>query len=589
MSSAGALLRAARLAAPGRGRLALSLAMGAVAVGAGIGLLATSGYLISRAALGPAILTLTAAIVAVRSFAIARSASRYAERLLSHDVALRVLARMRRRLYERLIPLVPGRIPSMRDGDVLSRSVGDVEAMQDLYVRALGPPVVAVAVGALAAAVAWAMLPAAGVALAALLALAALALLLLAGLGGRRAGRRQGPARAALTAEVLEALRLAPELVAYGLEDERIRRVSEADRALARTARSDAAVGATSAGLLAALAGLGAALLLAVAVPAVAAGELDGVLLAALALLALAAVEALAPLPAAARGLSATATAARRIEEIIERPAPARDPERPLPVPPRPALALCGARLRYSHDGPWVLDGVDLRLDPGRHVAIVGASGSGKTTIANVLVRFRDLDAGRATLCGEDLARYAQEDVRRAVRLCEQEAHLFATSLRDNVRIGRPDADDAAIRAALARAGLGGWLRSLPEGLGTQVGEAGARVSGGQRSRIALARSLLSDAPVLVLDEPTAHLDAISTRAFVDDLIASARDASVLLITHSPIGLERFDEVLLIEGGRIVERGPHGRLLATSAGYRTLMGLAEPPADQAVMSSISSA
>ena len=337
-------------------------------------------------------------------------------------------------------------------------------------------------------------------------------------------------------------------------------------------------MGAFSSGLVAALAGLGAALVLAVAVPAVAGGELDGVLLAALALLALATVEALAPLPAAARSAATTASAARRIEEITERTPPVRDPERPLPVPDRPALALEGARLRYGPGGPWVLDGVDLRLDPGRRVAVVGASGSGKTTIANVLVRFRDLDAGRATLDGADLSLYAQDDVRRAVRLCAQDAHLFATSLRGNVRIGRPDADDAAVTATLQRAGLGDWLACLPQGLATQVGEAGALVSGGQRSRIALARALVSGAPVLILDEPAAHLDPLATRAFVDDLLDASGDASILLITHSAIGLDAFDEVLVLDGGRIAERGPHAALVETSARYRTLMGLSGSPA-----------
>jgi thiol reductant ABC exporter CydC subunit len=571
--AAAALARAARLAAPGRGRLALSLAMGALAVGAGIGLLATSGYLISRAALGPPILTLTVAIVAVRSFAIGRSVSRYAERLLSHEVALRVLADMRRRLYDRLVPLVPGGIRPMRGGDLLSRAVGDVDAMQHLYVRALGPPVVAVVVCAGAAAVAWAILPAAGLVLAIVLGGSALALPLLSGLAGRRAARRQGPSRAALTAEVLEAVQLAPELAAYGLEGERVARVRAADRDLARTARTDAAVGATGTGMVAALAALAAAAVLAVGVPAVADGALDGVMLAALALLALAAVEALAPLQVAAQHLGATATAARRLEEITERRPPAVDPPDPLPVPARPALALEGARLRYSPEGPWVLDGLDLRLDPGRRVAVVGASGAGKSTIANVLVRFRDLDEGRATLDGRDLRRYAQEDVRHAVRLCEQEAHLFATSIGDNVRIGRAGAAEGDVRAALARAGLGAWIDSLPDGLDTQVGEAGAEVSGGQRSRIALARALVSEAPVLVLDEPTAHLDAASTRAFVEDLLKGARQGSVLLVTHSPIGLEGFDEILVLEDGRIAERGRHADLLAAGGSYRALMGL----------------
>ncbi|MGD9694444.1 MAG: thiol reductant ABC exporter subunit CydC [Thermoleophilia bacterium] len=571
--SAGALARAARLAAPGRGRLALALVAGVLAVGSAIALLATSGYLISRAAQGPPILTLTVAIVAVRACAIGRALFRYVERLSSHDVALRVLAGMRRRLYERLVPLVPGGIPAMRPGDLLSRLVADVDAMQDLFVRVLGPPVVAVVVCAGASGVAWAILPQAGLVLAVVLLGSAVALTAAAATSGRRAARRQAGARAALTAEIVEDVRLAPDLAAYGLEDERVDRVRALDADLARTARADAAAGATTTGALAALAGLAAAAVLWVGIPAVADGRLDGVLLAALALLALASVEALAPLPAAAQRLRAMATAAGRLEEVSRRRPPVADPAEPLPVPARPALALEGARLRWSEDGPWVLDGVDLRLDPGRRAAVVGRSGAGKSTVASVLARFRDLDGGRALLDGRDLSRYAQDDLRRAVRLCDQDAHLFAASIRDNVRIGRTGAEDGEVLDALRRAGLGDWVAGLPDGLDTQVGEDGAEVSGGQRSRIALARTLVSRAPVLVLDEPTAHLDPAGTGAFVRDLLDGAGDDSVLLITHSPIGLDRFDEVIVLHDGRIADRGTHAELVARSDLYRELMAL----------------
>ena len=416
-----------------------------MAAGAAIGLLVTSGYLISAAALEPPILTLTVAIVGVRTFAVLRATSRYAERLSSHDVALRVLADTRRRLYDRLVPLVPGGLPRLRGGDLLSRAIADVDSLQHLYVRALGPPVVAAIVCALAVAVGWIMLPAAGIALAVVLGAAAIALPVMSAAAGRRAGRRQAPARAALTAEVLEAIQLAPELAAYGLEDDRIDRVRADDRRLMRTGRSDAAIGATGTGVVTALGGIAAAIVLAVSIPAVVSGELDGVLLAALALLALAAVDTLAPLPVAAQHLSATATAMERLEEITERPAPVADPADPVPVGPRPALALAGARLRYSPDGPWVLDGVDLRLEPGRRVAVVGPSGAGKSTIANALVRFRDLDGGGYLIDGIDARRHAQADIRRAVRLCSR------------TPICSPPASARTSASATRRPTTGGW------------------------------------------------------------------------------------------------------------------------------------
>jgi thiol reductant ABC exporter CydC subunit len=549
VSGVHALRGALRLADTGRLRLALSLAAALVAAGAGVALLAVSGYLISRAAERPAILTLTVAIVAVRTLAIGRAVARYAERLLSHDVALRILARTRRTVFARLVPLVPGGLPRLRGGDLLGRLVDDVDQLQHLYVSGLGPPLVAAGVTAGAAGAAFALYPPAGVLLLLLLGTAALVLPSAAALAGRRAGRRQAPARAALASEVLETVQAAPEIAAFGLAGPRIARVRAADAALARASRGDAAVAALGGAAVAALAGLAAAAMLAVCAPAVHDGRLDGVLLAALALLALAAVDALAPLPDAARRLSAILTSARRVAEVTETPPPVRDPARPLPVGPAPALALEGARLAYG-DGPPVLDGADLRLPAGARVALVGPSGAGKTSIAEVLVRFRDLDGGRALLDGEDLGRYDQDDVRRAVRLCEQDAHLFTGTVRDNLLIGRPDATDAELRAALAVVGLGPWLAGLPAGLDSPVGESGAQVSGGERARIAVARTVLSDAPVLILDEPTAHLDATSARALIRDLLAATAGRSILMITHSRIGLDAFDAVLELRDGR---------------------------------------
>jgi ATP-binding cassette subfamily C protein CydC len=269
--------------------------------------------------------------------------------------------------------------------------------------------------------------------------------------------------------------------------------------------------------------------------------------LAVLAFLALSSFEAVAPLPAAAQQRASAASVARRLDEIATAPAPVANPETPRSVGPSPVLAIEAGRFRYDADGPWVIDGIDLELAPGRRVALVGPSGSGKSTVARVLVRFCDLAEGRVTLDGHDLHEYRDDDVRRTIALHAEDAHLFATTIRDNVRLGRPGGDDAAVLDALGRAGARDWIATLPDGLDTLVGEDGTLVSGGQRQRIALARALLMGSPLLILDEPTAHLDEPTAAAFVDDLLAATQDVGLLLITHRLHGLDRFDEVISLK------------------------------------------
>jgi ATP-binding cassette, subfamily C, bacterial CydC len=566
-----ALTRVAALARPHRRRLALSVALGITAIGAGVGLLATSGYLVSKAALHPAILSLTVAIVGVRFFGVTRALARYLERLVSHDVAFRVLADIRVRFYERLVPLAPSGLERRAGGDLLSRFVADVDSLQHLYLRALAPPAVAVGVSVGAVAVAWWLHPAAALVLAAGLLVGGLVVPLVSALAGRATGRRQAPARADLTGEMVELLDGAAEIVVYGEQDARVARVEHADGRLVSLARRDAVLGGLTGGLSVLLSGVTVALVICVSVPAVRDGTLDGVVLAALALLTLGAFEAVVALPAAAQHLGQAAKAAARLEELADVEPPASEPALPRAAPAGTHLKLEGARARYRDDGPWVLDGVDLELSLGRRVALVGASGSGKTTIAHALVRFRDLDGGRALLDGHNLREYSQADVRAVVCLAGQESHLFASTIRENIRLARPSASDAEIAAALQRAGAWEWVCSLPDGLDTDVGQDGARVSGGQRQRIALARALLSEARILVLDEPTAHLDEESASAFVADLFASAGDLGLLMITHRVAELEDFDEIVVLEHARVAQRGTHAQLARRPGLYRELL------------------
>jgi ATP-binding cassette subfamily C protein CydC len=538
------------LAGASRRRLALAAVLGALTVVFGVGLMATAGYLITRAAEQPAILSLMTAIVAVRFFGIARPLARYLERLTSHDVALRGLGRIRSRVFERIEPLAPAQLEGYARGDLLSRMVADVDSLQNLHLRGVLPPLVALLAGALSVGAAAAFLPAAALVLAAGLVAGGVGVPVLAGHLVARTRQRQAPARGELSSELVDLLGAAPEIVAYGGEGAALARVRHADRALVRVARRDALVGGLADGLGLVVAGVTVAGVLGLAVGAHAAADLDRVLIAMLALLALASFEAVQPLSAVARELPATLGAGRRVLDLIDREPAVVDPTQPAP-PPRPpfAVALEDVRARYGSEEQPALDGVSLRLQPGRRVALLGASGAGKTTVVNLLLRFLDPEQGRLTLGGRDLRDYRQEDVRRLIAVAGQDSHLFSTSIRENVRVARPDASDTEVEQALRRARLWTWIRDLPDGADTLVGELGRELSGGQRQRLVLARALLADAPILVLDEPTAHVDPATAERLMEDILSAACERSVLLITHRPEGLGLVDEIITLDGG----------------------------------------
>ena len=366
---------------------------------------------------------------------------------------------------------------------------------------------------------------------------------------GRQSARREAADAGHLSAELVELVRGAPELVAYGRAGERLERLRRADAALVAGARRAALSEGAADAIRVLVTGATVVGVLAVSVQAHANGRLDRVLIAALALLALASFEAVQPLGQSARELVETLAAGRRVLELTDREPAVADPTDPVPCfRGTPPLALESVRVRYGPGEPRVLDGVSLRLDPGAKVALVGPSGAGKTTVANLLLRFLDPESGRVTLAGRDLREYAQEDVRRLIAVAGQDSYLFSTSIRENVRLARPDATDAAVEDVLRRAQIWDWVEGLPEGWDTLVGEEGRELSGGQRQRIALARALLAGAPILVLDEPTAHLDAPTAEALLDDVLDAAAGRTVLLITHRPEGLERMDGVVALRG-----------------------------------------
>ncbi|QSR30883.1 ABC transporter permease [Nocardioides sp. S5] len=533
--------------------------LGALSTASGVALTATAGWLITRASEQPPVLYLMVAIVGVRLFGLARPVLRHAERVLSHDVVLRELAERRAQVYADLVPLVPGRLGPRR-GDLLTRVVDDVDALLDDRLRVRQPVATAVLVGCGATLLTWLVAPAAGLVVLGVCATGAAAFAL-----ARRGVSAVEPevlaARAALGTGVEEVAHGLRELEQWAATPRALDAVRQQGDALAAAVRRSARAVAAASALTTAAAGLGVVLVAVTVTPA----EVSPALLALLLLVPLALADVTGGL-ADAGALSVRAGAAReRLDRLAATTPAVSDPPSPEPLPATHALALRDAELGWAERPVLALDSLDLR--PGEHVGITGPSGAGKSTLAATLVRFIDPVSGVALLGGTDLRRLTLDDVRRTVGLVDDDPHVFASSVAENVRLARPGASDDDVRDALDRARLGEWIDSLPDGVHTHVGAGSREVSGGERARLAMARALLADAPVLVLDEPTAHLDAATARAVAAQMLGSAArpGRSVVWITHGTIGLEAMDRVVHLDAARPVVTGGLSPALAGSA------------------------
>ena len=590
------LRRTLAIARPAAGRLALATLLGAGAVAAAIGLIATSAWLISRSSQHPQESAVAIAIVGVQFFALARGLCRYGERLVGHDAAFRVLSSLRVSVYERLERLAPLGLPTFRDGDLLARLVHDVDSLQDLLLRVVPPFAIALLIGLATVGLVWWMLPAAGLILLVALLIAGMLVPWLTGTLAARSEAKQAAARGLLTESVVDLLEGAPELIVNGAAPEQLRRTLEADRELTQVAQATSRTAGIGQGLTSLCCGLAMWGSLLVGVAAVHSGRLDSVLLAGIALIPLVAFELVTGLPAATQTLQRVRRAAARVQEVLDTPSPLQEPEQP-PMPAKPSRQLTGGeshRGRVSYGRPGLrdtheqrshhlrarglscsyprakrpaLNGIDLDLCPGRRVAIVGPSGAGKSTLAGALLRFLPYQSGSIELDGLEASQLDGDEIRRVVGLVSQDTHVFDSTLEENLRLARREATVDELREALAEARLLDWVDGLPLGLATELGERGARISGGQRQRLAIARALLADFPILILDEPGEHLDTQTSDAIVGDLLADTCDRATLLITHRLAQLYEVDEVIALDHGRALERGTHTELVERDGYY----------------------
>ncbi len=557
-------------------RVALSVFIGAGTVGSSVALMGTSSWLISTAALHPSVADLGVSVVGVRFFGIMRGLLRYAERLVSHDVTFRLLARLRVWFYEKLEPLAPARLMEFRAGDLLARIISDVETLENFYVRIVAPPLTALLVGLFTALFLASFHPNFALAFA-LFFLAAGALLpALAQALSCVPGARAVSARAGLHAALVDGIQGMADLLAYGRGAERAKQIAALAESYGAAQKRMAAVAGIQSALSLALTQLAAWMILFLAIPQVGAGNLNGTMLASLTLLTLAAFEAVTPLPLAAQMWNSARAAAQRLFEVVDAK-PVISEKVSVSSEQSPItnyqLQITNLSFTYPNTSTPALDRVAFDLKPSTSIAVVGPSGAGKSTLASLLLRFWDYEAGEILLDGKSLKQYPQDEVRALIGYVSQNAYFFNASIYENLRFARRKTTREEVEAAAKAAQIHDFILSLPKGYDTLVGEHGLRLSGGERQRLALARALVKNAPILILDEPTANLDALTERSVLETLFGVMKQKTSILITHRLIGLENVDEILAMNNGRIVERGSHAELLARNGLYARLLRL----------------
>lgn len=568
-----------KLLSPHRDWVFLALLAGILTLLTTIGLLAVAGWFLSAAAVAGLSLAATQAFnlhapsSGIRGFALLRTLARYAERVISHETTLRLLSSLRVWFYQKIEPQAPANLYRYRSGDLLSRIVGDIDILDSLFVRVLAPTVSALVVATVVGGILWWLAPGLAIVYLCFFGLAGIVLPILVGWVSRRIGAKIQKQQALLRSNLVEDLHGMADLKIYGAQDQHIKeRLSESDRLLRLQERMAMISGASTA-LLTFFGGLAALTALYVAMPLAQNGAFAEAVLAFIAFGVLAAFETIQPLPLAYQVMGKINEAAQRLLRVSEAPVAVVFAAKPAPLSPDPPIIF--DKVTFSYPGGQeaaALEAVKLTIAPRSTVALVGPSGSGKTSLAHLLTRFWDPDQGSILLGGTDLKTLTEEQLRSMITMVSQKAHIFNSTLRDNLLIAAPEAEEEQLHKALEQAELHQFVASLPEGLDTWVGEGGSLLSGGEARRLVLARALLKNSPIWILDEPTEGLDNRTRRRFTETIFASLAGRTGLFITHTPEALAQVDQVCFLENGEIAGLGSHRELLANNRRYRHFIG-----------------
>lgn len=550
------------------GEICLSVLVGIAMIGAGIGMLGTSAYLITFAALHPSIAELQVAIVGVRFFGISRSGFRYLERVLSHSVNLKVLSNIRGWFYRKIEPLAPAGLQDYHSGDLLDRVMADIETLQDFYVRVIGPFIVAIVVtigmsiflGSYAAVLAWILFT--GMVLNGFI-LPAFFMLI-----SRDSSRDLLSSRARLSTFMLEYFQGLEDLQASDAQVHWLEKIHDSNRKFSSAQMKNGTITGFNDAIILLIANGTALAILIASIPLVNKGLISGISLAVVVLLTMASFEATNPLPFAAQNLMASLAAGRRLFEVVEGKAIGQEERQSIPTDVKiDRVEVKGVEFHYPNSDDVVLKEINLRLQKGEKIALVGPSGAGKTTLIELLLGFWKPQNGQVTFLSNDMTFNDPIQHGDIFGVISQNSYLFSESLRQNLLFAKPAATDDELIEVIRRVELFGWYEMLPNGLDTWLGERGQQMSGGERQRLAIARVLLDDSPFIILDEPTSHLDSETSHTIMVNLLSNLGSKGILLITHQMELLDDIDKIYFIKDGSVSESGSKKELLKRQGDF----------------------
>ncbi len=549
--------------------MALAALIGFATTGSGIGLLMTSAYIIAKAALQPPMVTLQLGIAGVRFFGLARGVFRYAERLISHNITFKILAKLRVWFYDAIEPLAPARLMHFKSGDLLQRVVDDIQSLENIYTRVLGPPLTALLVAALM----WFLLGVYSLQAALLI----LCFHTLAGIGvplltrqlsrGLSVGIMKRKAEQQVLA--LDLFQGIGELQLYNQLPAHLAAMQSAESGKLQLQRKNAIIEGLHESLTGLLMNGALIAILWALIPSISTGAVNGISLTVITLAVMASFEPFLPLPSTLKHLEADQHAGERLFEILDAKPETVAPASPLPFPAEHTIEVEKLSFTYPSSTAKALDRLTFTVLPGEHIAIVGPSGAGKSTITSLFMRFWNSNEGSISIGGHNISLFDPEELRRQIALVSQRTYLFAETIRENLTLAAPGASDDDLKKALTAAGLGHFTPKLDE----WCGQHGMKLSGGERQRIAIARILLQRAPIMILDEATANLDGVTEREVTETLNAISAGKTLITITHRLKAMEQYDRILVLEKGKIVEQGVHGKLMQGNGLYRRMWEL----------------